>query len=273
MPEELIVLGTGAAEGIPALFCECQLCRHAQTRRGKDLRMRASYQFGDHLRVDWPPDALAQMHRYRLDYSKLQHLLITHSHYDHFFPGDLDMRRPGFSVVNTPFHLYGNQATLRLARRALKRWRPHKLTMHLIGPGDHRDLAGYRVLALPASHAPRESAMNFLVERDGFSVLIGTDTGWWSERVWRLLEGKRLDVVLMDCTYAARDSREQHLGAAAVIELRQLMLARALIDQSSRFFATHFSHNGGMLHHQLEELLNPQSVHVAYDGLRIALQR
>ena len=273
MADELLVLGTGAAEGIPALFCECELCRQAAQRAGKDVRTRASYQFGERLRVDWPPDSLAQMHRYGLDYSKLQHLLITHSHYDHFFAGDLDMRRPGFSVVSQPLHLYGNRATLRLARRALKRWRRHRLTMHLIGPGGEVNLAGHRVLAIPATHAPLEKAMNFLVERHGFSVLIGTDTGWWKEEAWRLLEGKRLDVVLMDCTYGGHEARDQHLGGAAVIELKQAMLARGLISETTQFFATHFSHNGGLLHHQLEEMLNPHGVQVAYDGVRIPLQR
>jgi phosphoribosyl 1,2-cyclic phosphate phosphodiesterase len=273
LAEELIILGTGAAEGIPALFCECPLCGEASRRGGKDLRTRASYQFGESLKVDWPPDSLSQMHRFGLDYSRLRQLLITHSHYDHFFPHDLDMRRPGFSFVSTPLHLYGNQATLRLARRALSRWRRHRLTMHLIAPGDTPTIGDYGVLALPASHAPGEAAMNFVMERDHYSVLLATDTGWWSDEAWRLLERRRLDIVLMDCTYGARDERRYHLGAPAVIELKNLMLQRHLIGQDTRFLATHFSHNGGVLHHQLEEMLSPHGVEVAYDGMRIPLSR
>ncbi len=273
MAEELLILGTGAAEGIPALFCECPLCGEARRRGGKDLRTRASYQFGESLKVDWPPDSLSQMHRFGLDYSRLRQLLITHSHYDHFFPFDLAMRQPGFSVVTTPLHLYANRATLRLAKRALRRWRDHRLTMHLIRPGDRLRLGDYQVLALPAHHAPLEQAMNFVIQRSGFSVLIGTDTGWWTDHAWSLLTGERLDLVLMDCTYGARDEDENHLGAPAVIELKDLMRERGLIHENSRFVATHFSHNGGVLHHQLEEILSAHGVEVAYDGMRIPLSR
>jgi len=80
-----------------------------------------------------------------------------------------------------------------------------------------------------------------------------------------------VDVALMDCTYGARDERQMHMGAPALVELRRVMLDRGLIDEGSRFIATHFSHNGGLLHHQLEELLRPEGIEVAYDGLSIAL--
>jgi len=36
-----------------------------------------------------------------------------------------------------------------------------------------------------------------------------------------------------------------------------------------RFIATHFSHNGGALHEELEEILGPEGVEVAYDGMLI----
>jgi len=273
MSDDLIILGTGAAEGIPALFCECPLCREAAARGGKDFRTRASYQFGDTLKVDWPPDSLAQMQRCGLDYSRLRHLLITHRHHDHFFPADLAMRQPGFSIVTTPLHLYGNSATLRGAKRALRHWRNHHLTMHLLRPGDRLRVGDYQVLAIPAHHAPLEQAMNFVIQRSGFSVLVGADTGWWTEDAWSLLSGEHLDVVLMDCTYGSRNENQHHLGAPVVIELKNLMLERRLIGQDTRFFATHFSHNGATLHHQLEDMLTPHGIEVAYDGLRIPLSR
>ena len=33
-------LGTGAAEGIPALFCQCPLCRKAEAAGGREIRTR-----------------------------------------------------------------------------------------------------------------------------------------------------------------------------------------------------------------------------------------
>ena len=37
---ELQYLGTAAAEGWPALFCDCRICRHARETGGKELRTR-----------------------------------------------------------------------------------------------------------------------------------------------------------------------------------------------------------------------------------------
>lgn len=34
-------LGTGAAEGIPALFCRCAICNEARKRGGRELRTRS----------------------------------------------------------------------------------------------------------------------------------------------------------------------------------------------------------------------------------------
>ena len=44
-------LGTGAAEGIPALFCNCAYCRSVK-RRG-EFRSRAQVLIDGELSVDW----------------------------------------------------------------------------------------------------------------------------------------------------------------------------------------------------------------------------
>ncbi|GAI41159.1 unnamed protein product, partial [marine sediment metagenome] len=82
----LKVLGTAAAEGWPALFCECEACRKAREAGGKDIRRRASYQLGDTMHIDWGPDSYNSMIAFGLDYSPLRHLLVTHAHQDHWMP-------------------------------------------------------------------------------------------------------------------------------------------------------------------------------------------
>lgn len=34
-------LGTAAAEGIPALFCRCDICKEARKRGGREIRTRS----------------------------------------------------------------------------------------------------------------------------------------------------------------------------------------------------------------------------------------
>ena len=49
-------LGTIAAEGGPALFCNCQYCKEAKKRGGKDIRTRSQILVNEDLLVDFPAD-------------------------------------------------------------------------------------------------------------------------------------------------------------------------------------------------------------------------
>ncbi len=78
------ICGSGASEGIPALFCPCEICRNARIRGGKEMRSRTAYQIGESVRIDFGPDLLMQQNVLGLRLDRLEHLFMTHSHKDHF---------------------------------------------------------------------------------------------------------------------------------------------------------------------------------------------
>ena len=49
--------GTGAYEGIPALFCPCDTCREARKAGGAEIRSRSGALVDGTLKLDFPPDA------------------------------------------------------------------------------------------------------------------------------------------------------------------------------------------------------------------------
>ena len=51
--KKVTILGSAAAEGIPAMFCNCRVCMKAWKNGGKDVRMRTAYKLNDHVRVDF----------------------------------------------------------------------------------------------------------------------------------------------------------------------------------------------------------------------------
>ena len=51
----------------------------------------------DDLMVDFPPDSYWHIVNYGIDASQIKHLVITHSHQDHFFIDDLKLRKPVFA--------------------------------------------------------------------------------------------------------------------------------------------------------------------------------
>ena len=78
-------LGTGAAEGIPALFCQCPLCRKAEAAGGREIRTRCGALVNNRILIDLTPDIFLHKLRFGLDLSAVEGVVVTHSHSDHFF--------------------------------------------------------------------------------------------------------------------------------------------------------------------------------------------
>ena len=50
-------LGTAAAEGVPAIFCSCEVCKKARELGGRNIRTRSQAIIDDRLLIDFPPDS------------------------------------------------------------------------------------------------------------------------------------------------------------------------------------------------------------------------
>ena len=86
-------LGTSAAEGIPAMFCNCNICTQAKKLGGKNIRTRSQAVIDDRLLIDFPPDTYTHVIYGGLDLTKIYSCIVTHSHSDHLYSKDLGMRR------------------------------------------------------------------------------------------------------------------------------------------------------------------------------------
>lgn len=270
----LRVLGSAAAEGFPGLFCVCPVCQQARRNGGKDIRRRTTYMLGDTVMVDWGPDAYHSMIALAADYARLTHLLITHSHQDHWYPEDLAYRRQGFSVIpeGSLLTVHGNEHVGARLTEAIKEPEKCALTFQRRRPFEEFELGdGITAVGLAAAHAPDEEALNWLVWVDGRGVLMGNDTGWYPPQTWDYLAGLELRVVFMDSTSGRHPARDHHLGCAVVVEVRDMMEKIGALAPDARFIAVHFSHNGGMLHEDLEEFYGPHGIEVAYDGMEVEL--
>lgn len=84
-------LGTGTSIGVPAIGCQCEVCKSMEA---KDKRLRSSAFLetdgGLHVLIDCGPDFRQQT--FRFPFTKLDAVLITHIHFDHV--GGIDDLRP-----------------------------------------------------------------------------------------------------------------------------------------------------------------------------------
>ncbi len=268
---KLTILGSAAAEGIPALFCDCEVCRCARERGGREIRRRTSYLWDDDILIDIGPDLFCAQISFDLDYAKLRHLLITHSHEDHFYPESLKYRRHGFSVLPEDRWLtvHSNAQVEKLLRRTCPGdLEDYSLDFRRAVIGEEIELdAGRSAVPVAAAHTESEECLNYILEADDKTVLIGNDTGWWPEPTWDILALHQFDVAIIDCTFGRRDERKYHLGISGVVAARDRLRKLGALADDSRVIANHFTHNGQINHEELVEVLAPEGIEVGYDGM------
>jgi phosphoribosyl 1,2-cyclic phosphate phosphodiesterase len=263
-------LGTAASEGWPAVFCQCQYCIKAREIGGKNLRSRASVLFNDDLKVDFPPDTYMHVLKYGLDLGALKFLLVTHSHRDHFYADDLETRRSPFAYIKCgdPLKVYGNETVY---EKTVKVAPPEVVSPEIIKPFKPLKLDYYEVEALPADHARSEECLLYVISIGDVSVFYGHDSGWYPDETWKALKRRKLSLIIMDCTCIIKNCVNYHMGIETMVKAKNRMISEGIADGNTIFIATHFSHNGELLHHELEEKLKPYNITPAYDGMCIKL--
>ena len=264
------ILGTAAAEAWPGLFCGCDTCRRARAAGGKDLRSRASLQIDDAWKVDLPPDTYLHLVRHGLDFSRLRHLFITHSHHDHFAWQELEYVRPPFAhdLAAPPITLYGNDAVRAKLDGGIAERAADYLQVRPAEPFVPIAADGLTFTPILASHAPPEQSLNYVIQSLAATVLYASDTGLYPRETMAHLARYRFDLLIVECTQGLLPHpSELHMGWGGVLRLRDDLAKTGAVAAGTGLVITHFSHNIGLLHDELQEAVAPEGAHVAYDGM------
>ncbi|MDQ0919263.1 MBL fold metallo-hydrolase [Paenibacillus sp. V4I5] len=263
-------LGTAAAEGFPNAFCRCEFCIQARKLGEKNIRTRSSAILDDVIKFDYSPDSYMQALRDNIDLGAIEHLLVTHTHSDHFNAYDLECRREGIAHgLDHPLHIYGNDAVMYHTRVAIGRFEGERYAFHLLRPFQTIEVGDARVTPLLADHDKMETCLLYVIERGGKKLLYGHDSGWFPEATWEWLKGAHIDCAILDCThgYTGRSRDRNHMCIETVLEAQRVFREEHILKAEAPIVVTHFSHNSKLLHHEFDEIFKPAGVVVAYDGL------
>lgn len=274
---EIQYLGTAAAEGLPALFCDCETCRKARNIGGKEVRTRTQSVVDGKILIDFPPDTYTHALSYSLMLGQIQHLLITHSHMDHFFPVELIHRHEHFGHNSKGLlHVYGNAAVEKAFYDAvlIDRFKVHPLddAVRFIRLEPFADFMadGYHIIPVPADHDKRETCLIYIIEKDGKCLLYGNDTGMnLSDEAWECIFSHKYDLISMDATMGRMKTEGYHMGLADDIAFARMLEEKGCIHPDTIRVISHFSHNGGMTHKELEEFAEEHGMVASYDGMKI----
>ena len=278
---KLQYLGTAAAEAIPAVFCHCDTCRRAREAGGKDIRGRSGLVVDDTALIDFPPDIYMTSLRFGIDLGNIRDIFVTHSHGDHFDMEELGMRLNGVFCHlgehdDAPgIQVYGNDGAARVTKAYAGSNSTEFMTFtETRFGGRYRAENGTVFTFLPARHMESENSGFYMLESAAGDkrALYAHDTGVFPEETYRLLEGKRFDLISLDCCFGRLSGGiSGHMGLPenrqTVARLRQM----GCVDERTVIVIHHFSHNCGQLHEELEREVAEDGYLVAYDGMTLTI--
>ena len=251
---EITFLGTGAAEGVPAINCKCEHCTRALNEQGKLVRQRNAILFSlpnYELLVDAPPGIRTMISHYNITH--LSGVLATRSRYDHiggirefeYWLGELD-----FLAEERLFEMIkGEHWTEKLDR----------LMFHIpYYPGASLYFSGFSIIPF-AARGP-QPIFGISIKEDSKRVIYTSDTPTQLTNYARsAMQG--CDVLIVN-TPTFDMVQANHINSQEAIKLAEQVRAERLI-------LTYISHRNKP-HDELEEHISHlNGVSVAFDGMKI----
>ncbi|MBR4865161.1 MAG: hypothetical protein IKU11_00625 [Clostridia bacterium] len=270
---KLTYLGTAAAEGYPALFCRCKYCMEARALGGKNIRTRSQALVNDDLLIDFPADSYHHFLTHGVEFDKVETLIVTHGHSDHFYPRDLYIRGGAFAHdMRSPIlQVYGGEGIRgRLYDRAGEE--PPNVAFTKVEPFTPFRAGRYEITPLPARHMPGSDPFFYIIKGDK-TLLYAHDTGYFYDEVWNYLEATRpyFDMVSLDCTNVDIPIPDEgsHMGFPNIERVLARLTGLGMVDEKTVKIVNHFSHNGNPRHDHLEARAAAYGCLVSYDGMTV----
>lgn len=273
--------GTGGGYGVPEVFCDCRICRHAREAGGKDIRTRSQALLDGRLAIDLSVDTFHHCAFAGLDMRRVHHVIVTHNHHDHFFTNDLFTR---VRNMTEPVNFYLSEASGRDVRALVEKHKaefaagtrdPNAWTraeVHTLEYYKPVKILDYTVTPLRARHAKPLDAMIFVIQSEGKSILWAHDTGKFHSEVveWIKNSGIVFDFVSMDCTLKRGEQITQsHMDLDWCIEMADLLRSNGNASENTKFVLSHIGHLIDRTHEELVAEAGEYDMIVAYDGMEI----
>lgn len=257
---KVVTIGTGAARGWPIVWCRCASC--AAMRRESTIRGQTCVLVDDRLLLDLGGTALLTPSLSGMDLGSVRHLLVGHSHSDHWSPRMLRYRRD--AGVAEPLEVVGPPAVV----ADVEELSDPAITGRSVVAGDRLRAGRYDVAVHAARHYGDRVGPAVLYDirgPDGARMLYATDTGPLPERTIRDVRGAAFDLVLLDETYGLVPESDNHHDLDSFRRDVERLRRVGAVGDRTRVAAIHLGH-GNPPTDQLRQALASVPAVPARDG-------
>ncbi|MGV0624357.1 bifunctional adenosylcobinamide kinase/adenosylcobinamide-phosphate guanylyltransferase [Mycolicibacter minnesotensis] len=260
---EILLLGTGSADGWPNPFCDCESCTSATQVRGQTAAL-----VDDVLLLDCGPETPRAAVRCRRSLAKVRHILFTHGHPDHVGPAALLMRH--WTGTTEPLDVVGPASALEQCEHWVAPDDPVRFVT--VQAGDRIRLGDYDVRVLQAAHGadlggpPNTQAVLYDLESADARILWATDTGPLPEITHTAVAGAGYGAVFLEQTFGAftEHGTEHHDLPAFAATVSHLRDSGAITDRTD-VVAVHMSHHNPP-EPELAAVLSDSGARPGHDG-------
>lgn len=272
-------LGTGAAEGIPAMFCDCELCEYVREKKGREIRHRASVIINDELIIDLGPDVFSVSAELGMNLKCVNYILLTHSHLDHTdilsivsslfrYRKNSTQRETNLKIVCTEYvaiHIRAGIKRMGITEQEFC----DEVQVMVVTPGEKINLGRYSVEVIPSNHDNKEQCVLYLISDGSKTLFYATDSKQYSpEKLLPQYKNKEcIDIIISDCTFGKYTyPYGRHMGLEQNIKIKKEMEKCLMTTKEMRYFLTHITHNVKCSHNDLVKSAVPYGMEVAYDS-------
>ena len=144
--------------------------------------------------------------------------------------------------------------------------------IHRLRPYESTELGPMTVVPLLANHPDGDGrGYNYVIKRDGRTILYALDTGWFLPETLAEIERLSFDLAVVEGTFGCGAEAECHMNFRKLEEARRLFEEKGLLKPGALFCASHLAPHFMPVHDEIAPVMAEKGITVAYDGMRVEL--
>lgn len=255
---------------------------------GKNVRGNGCSMLDEDVLIDMNEHFFEMTPRMDIHPARIDTLLVTHPHRDHFTPMLLSQRAmpaecvgmtieqmqayisPSFTWLPM-LHVYGNrfvEEAIRAVPGLMESAERCRFTFHRLETGTEMQIKeNLSILPIASIHTETPGfAYNYIIRRDGKTLLYASDTGGYTPDMLELVLAQQYDCVVMEGTFGLGAECEGHMCLRKNIRMRDLLTAHGCWKNGVNMHLTHICPHWAPPHEEYAAIVAAEGMELGYDG-------